>query len=700
MPHVKLERALAGGLVSELVRGRSVLIGPNSSGSLLGLHTPLHPHHATVSMLEFHGFALETLLSGSTIRQPGTVPTLCVLFVLVGWNIFLYQWINMRLASWLTVGLMALYVLMAWAVFSLTAFWPPIAEALVAQVGVFLLVFREKSIVRELALRRMLLAASAQLQERVAATSFYASQEHWTQVVTMLSQTLDLNRLILLDRVIGDHRVREVIAWQCSLDDIYERRRDYHREPYNTAIRERRLVKTVERRFFHSASATEDQYLKPLIFAGDVFGFWAFAIEPEKAAAIPQFETVIDEFASQITMLLYRRQQWLEQHHAEMRHNVQRYLQLEGGDQTYKSLDTSVTFLTQRLNRLENVFAHLGVATIVYNLFGNVLHANTRMVELMKFSTFMPYHMTALDLIVVLYGVDIGEARGFIRRIIFEKDTITIPAILPKHHENSYILNISPIVHGDSNYINNIDEIHPFHIIGILCELVDVSDIQKIHDIKIKLIKWVYDQTRHDLQSIIQSKPLVEKEYLTEDSQKQNMSTLTSTINNFSSILENINSILNIDSQHRNMNVYPADIKDMIDLSLQQFQRESSFKNIVFFVNGPDHTSLAFTSPTEMKYVVHAILSLLIDDAVDNSNIIIDVHEEMGEILCAFSNTGFGMPNDRLQEYLLGDADVISDKFKKLRQAFHFVSKWDADLQAWSDMGVGMRFHVKLKGFM
>jgi len=83
------------------------------------------------------------------------------------------------------------------------------------------------------ALRRM-----ARLQDYMLPPDFYKLDEHWGQVITFVDQTLNLNRVIFLEKVEGDHRVREVQALRCSLDDIDERRRDFERVPYSDAIAE------------------------------------------------------------------------------------------------------------------------------------------------------------------------------------------------------------------------------------------------------------------------------------------------------------------------------------------------------------------------------------------------------------------------------------------------------------------------------
>jgi hypothetical protein len=109
---------------------------------------------------------------------------------------------------------------------------------------------------------------------------------------------------------------------------------------------------------------------------------------------------------------------------------------------------------------------------------------------------------------------------------------------------------------------------------------------------------------------------------------------------------------------------------------------------------------LAFASPTQLKYAIHTILDLLTNDAIDDSQITIEVQDDMEEIRCTFSNTGFGMPNASLQNYLYGSADVDSEAFIKLRQIINEVRRWAATLDATSEMGVGLRFCLQLKAFL
>ncbi len=88
LPKVALHRALAGGLVPELIEGRYVLIDTKPMHSARvketsKLYTPLHPHHGKRSMLEYHGLALDTLLSGQTVIELGRLHLFFLLLILL-----------------------------------------------------------------------------------------------------------------------------------------------------------------------------------------------------------------------------------------------------------------------------------------------------------------------------------------------------------------------------------------------------------------------------------------------------------------------------------------------------------------------------------------------------------------------------------------------------------------------------------------
>ena len=93
----------------------------------------------------------------------------------------------------------------------------------------------------------------------------------------MINQSLNLKRMIFLERVPNDHRLKEIKAFECSIHDVVDLRRDYERTPYSTVIQEQKpLLQT--KPYLLPLAVEDQQYLAPLMFAGDVLGFWAFTV--------------------------------------------------------------------------------------------------------------------------------------------------------------------------------------------------------------------------------------------------------------------------------------------------------------------------------------------------------------------------------------------------------------------------------------
>ncbi|RME40330.1 MAG: CHASE2 domain-containing protein, partial [Deltaproteobacteria bacterium] len=278
LPRLTLSRLLAGGAIPELVKNRVVLIGFASTSEIPGVKTPISPPGMTTSLLDVRGAALHTLLTGRFIHRPGLPALFGMLLVVTLVSLLVFHWLDSRRATVsASLAIFAAYVLTGLYLFKTVQLWLPIVALASAQLLFFVLFYREKAMLHDETMRAMLLELSEELKKRVTPASFYETREHWQQVANMLYQTLDLERLILLERVEGDHRLREVQALNCSLDDIEERRRDYERQPYKRAIEENGPVR-LERQYLRNRGEGEEEYLVPLVFAGDVMGFWAFTV--------------------------------------------------------------------------------------------------------------------------------------------------------------------------------------------------------------------------------------------------------------------------------------------------------------------------------------------------------------------------------------------------------------------------------------
>jgi signal transduction histidine kinase len=120
---------------------------------------------------------------------------------------------------------------------------------------------------------------------------------------------------------------------------------------------------------------------------------------------------------------------------------------------------------------------------------------------------------------------------------------------------------------------------------------------------------------------------------------------------------------------------------------------------VSFIADLPELMSLVMASPEQLAEVLKTILLVLINDAVSETSIKIRVMSSGAFVHYHFHNNGFGLPTERLHEYLHGDVDIVIDEFRRLRMAFRQVQAWGGTFDASTELGKGMVFELKLRGF-
>jgi len=689
LPAASLESLLQGALVSELVQGRTVLVGPALALGQPGLHTPTTSDSQAMSLLEFQGHALDTLLSGRMPRKLGGLATLLVLMVLTLPTLLVYQRLEVRLASWLTLGLLALHALVAVLLFSSLRVFPPVVELILAQGLLFVLALRGKALLASLAIDSLLQHLAARLRERLWPTSFYVSAEHWSQVINMVNQTLDLNRVIFLERVEADHRVREIKALNCSLEDIDEKRRDYERTPYSTAIEARRPIAV--KGYLKRVERDEEQYLVPLAFAGEILGFWAFGVEPDKAAAIPLFDGVVRDFGDQISELLYHRQRVLKEESSGS--PLLRLVRLQRELELYRALSRTMALVERRLGRVESLLDDLSTAAIMYDLFGRVLEANTRMLDLLRVEGLAPYNMTALDLVSALTGHAPAQCRRFLRKVIIDKAPVSLPVALAGGR--SFALSLRALQARDLQ--GDPEEAAPFQLTGILCELVDTTSLSRLFDVKSHLMQRLGVQLRGDLAALEAAASRLATRELPEQEGREAASNVHERVVGALATIDECQQYLdrNGDSAER----FPVDPSTPLERALEGLQPSARARGLTFERVQPKVMSPVFASPTLLQDVFGSVLGHLAEDALGGTSMRIQVREDTSWVTFSFANRGFGMPNDRFQAWLFSDENGGSDAARKLRTAIRWVRDWGGVVEAESEVGSGTRIELRFQRF-
>ena len=696
IPVLAAERVLKGGGIAELVADKHVLVGFTDDVFLPGVHTPVSGAQDSIPVLMFQGYALDTLLRQQIPTPLPAWATMLIILVIAGFSVFIYQWLNLRMATWVSLVLVGFYVAGAGLLLILSLWWLPVVEMVITQALMFVAIFRHKAVREEQGLRQIALSGAARMEEHFTPPNFYSSTEHWAQVINLVNQTLDLKRAIFLERIPGDHRLREIRALNCSLEDIKEQRRDYERMPYSTAIEANGPVK-LDVRMYMEVYEGEDQYLVPLLFAGDVLGFWAFGVESEKAAAIPMFLARVRDYGQQISELLYHRQQWLARQ--AQSNFLSQYLRIDSDNAVYKTLRDTSELMGRRLRSLEDVFDGLGTATVLYDLFGSLVQANKRMAELLQGANLPAYDMTALDLITAVSDMDAAQARHALRYVVLERGTVTLPGNVPGAEEASLVLNIRPLIHSEAAGVDD-NKPRPFELVGILFELMDVTNFRRLYRLKEQLMDRLSINVRNDMESIVLAVGLLMDGEPTREKQQRVGAIAQEKVAEAVESLEQAQHYLDLDISGAPLERYPIEPRPLAEAAVSHRAALASERRVTVTPDTNVLVGMVLAEPVALTELLQTLLAIVIDDAVEDSKVVLTMRHVGPWVMFEFKNEGFGIPNERLQSYLFGTGDVMSEEFKKLRATMATIRKWDGELEATSEVGLGVHFVLKLKGFL
>lgn len=689
IPIIEMDRLLKGELIESLIKDSVVLMG-YVDPLLPQLSTPI----GVISFSLYQAHALDTLLNSNEIYHLNFVAMMLVTTLMVFVLLILLPRISEKYQLFSFVLMVFLTLLFSWFMLSVADVWILTGTLLITEIAVFVMLYYERNRQHTMQLRKMALKSTASVEHRWLPQNFYTSEEHWTQIANMVSQTFSLNRTIFLERVKGEHRVTEIKALNCSLDDINEMRRDYHRKPYTLATDTGGVVK-LDSEYLANPDEGEVQYLAPLNFAGEVLGFWALGLKEIKPAEENKMLYAIQQFSMQIAEMLYHREQWLV-HKTYQDKPWVKLMNLQFDERPYASINRAINFLSQRLIVMESVMDGMETSAVVYDLFGRVVQTNDSMSDLLSSVDLAPYSMTAADLISQLTSCNLTDARDYLSYVILDKGTISLPVNYKKLNRG-YMLSVRGLSNkGDS--VPEDGDVRPFEIIGILCELTDTTHISEIYGQKEEMIEQLTSCLRNDLSSISIACDLAIDTRSNPDNKMKLLNMVKDKVGSLGSSVVKVNEIMQSDLVVQKLAHYPVESKKPL-LSVIELLKKEQKKNVRIQTEFPFHLPLVLASPSELKTTYEAILKLLYSDVVEDGKINIKIIHRSAFIEYEFSNEGFGMPNEQLQSYINNEDMLQTDEFKMLRTIKHQVIDWGGKFEAYSALGEGIKFKLYLESF-
>ncbi|MDC0662940.1 hypothetical protein [Marinobacter sp. SS21] len=699
LPSVSEQQVLAGEVVRELVEQRVVLLGSPESQSQPGY--PVPGNARPLNQLEMQGLIWTTAANQAGLQLPsGVLPLLAVILAFTI-NLLIFQWLSPAYGAAYLLASTLLIAAIGWVLLQYGARVMPVVDLAVTQLASLLFFYQAKRQKEDQAISRMLAETNATLFERYIPEAFNDAESPWPKLVVFINQQLNLNRSILLERVEKDHRVREIQALNCSIDDIGEQRRDYERSPYSDALQRRGPLRP-QRPFFNATGEQEREYLTPLIYAGDILGFWALTVTPEGQWSQEAFEANVASFAAQISELLYHRQQLQEQ---ELRQNRlgRRMLALEAGRDHHDQLRSALDLLDNRLLTLEAVFDNLNAGAILYDLFGQILQANERARDIVAQSGLSLYNVTAVDLIRDLCELPLEDARSQLRHATLKRAEVRLP-IRPLAGYHSLLLYIRPIKSADSELETAVSpsRVTPFKLLGLAFEFTDISQTRNALGFRDDLFGQLFKNVRNQISRITLTARLTANEVQGTAGGERLLDTLEQTVTGMDSAINHIEDQLG--ETHTTLALkssVPINLVRLVDDAITDLDKTLNEKRLKVTRDWPFIASLIWADPDVLRLLISRMLTLLSNDAMPGSEIQItlgEFAEPRHLIALSVENAGYGLPQATLESIqskpaseLLNSDDPVEETLGLLKALEH----WGGTGSVSAAVGKGFSFHLE-----
>lgn len=609
-PRMKLNQVLSLDLIDDVVRGRVILIGPAGNGFSRTVVTPITEGNRQVTELEYHGYALDTLLRGTPVASLHPIAKGLVVIGIWLVCLLILQPMPFRkavlTASFLALGLVSF----AWLLLS-QGFHLPVLGSILVIGSSLVSIFLSKTESQNQALARLATETNLAASGRLAGQSVPFDDAFWSHVLAMVDQILPLTRVVLLERGNGGKHVREVRSLRCTVNVIEERRRDFWRAPYSTAIEKGEAIEVGK--YLMAAEPGEHQFLAPLVWSGQVLGFWVFGIHRSQMTNRSTLMHAINVLSKQLSELMFERRQNMMQlaTTASWREHL-----IDQRDLSIQTLSQHLNMIDRHINVLEDMFNGLEAPTMVYDLFGRPLVSNARMKSLLQAAEVQAEAQSVADLLETVCSLSSEEARAALVGVVFNGDSFEREA---RVGNTRYVLHVSRL-RNSAVQVTSGEEVLQ-HIHGLMIQLLPVTNLEK--------------REREHSQRLLRGTELPPDGEGSLGAQEGEES---------------------------------VDVLHAVEEAIASTASSPEHEALSFAVNAPKSNAKVLANPRKLKDILTALIRFLAEDSKQQGKITVNLDTNEEGLVIALQNNGFGMPNEKLQAMLDGPALPKSDYLRRIKQ--------------------------------
>lgn len=679
-----IPRLDAGGLAGsasqrEAIAGRIVLRVPTPD-------TPAHvtPMYATDGLLEPstpYAMVLDALVRGRAIRwaPAGTDVLLAALLALL-------LHLALRRSSYrttLTVPLLAsVPVLLAYAAALHLGRLQVGATASLVVIAAFVL----RTILRR---NRVLVETLVEVDHRLTGLVGQplgqgfdlATDVVWEHANRFLTEFFDLRRSVMLELPPGTTHLRPAASFGCNPGDIIEKRRDYRRAPFSSALV--RALPTAPSRPFLPAQDGVSDLITPLLAADQLVGFWAFSVALAPGASPDALATEAARYANEVAKVILR----AGHRNAPTDSTSNRWPTLTR--LRARLLDGAMQ-AREQVAAYRDVFASVGHPIAVCDLLGRMQFANPAFEEFAETLGQPLLAMSVTGMLEAQCDLTPGAAKETMRHAMLGTGADSRLPMRARPGDIPRVLLLRPILRHAPESTGLATS--PFDLLGMILEIV--PDARRAEAAQ-RLGQAAAHYARRTEATLAAIGRTVEALGVNAGSQEQLERMLVSGRDDARQLLQQAEVLPGLDEAAATSR--PLDLEQVLQRVRQANARAARDKNVEIQVAARAVPHVA-ASEEPLARLLRSLVALLVDDAAPGSVVEVScVVPDGASVELRIGNEGYGMPAWHVQEVLGDGAQApLRSQASLLEQVAHAGAMLDGSIRFRLEAELGKGYRATL----
>lgn len=640
-PHIGSRSLLKGNLIKELIKDKIVIIGPKYSRRFYML-TPTTKGDSRMSRLEIRGNMVASLINENYATKLGAIPAIFLLGLV---TLISFHVARQTTKHWLPTLLLA-HVILTLALtavcYWLTSVWLPATALLLAGlvstiVATMQRFSRLEDYVQFWKIRSTVREAHVKSRFEVDA---------WQAIGDVTYQMFQPTRVVMMELLPGATHLRRVRSIGCDYSQIFEKRLDYKRSPFWDAIESKQPYQSPNRGFFTANPGVKEvEYMLPLVRGMRTYGVMAIAVDAATMEKWHDFDSFLSRFCVEMTQLIAGSQDAMHENSRRLE-LIQRCSALPE-ERAFVDLQNNSQLQDDLIERVDIAFDCSESAMATFDIYGRIIRRNSHLNRLLQKTELSGSGPTCIDVIAAISGQSLNSARRTFREVIL-KNKKGQHLVNPTLSDVPMMMYIKPMKLQEDEARTSI-ETH-----GLLLEVVDGRVFQELQ-------QWNHELSKSLVPDVL--KNATQLEHTTSKLHKQRPEEDHALNDLFGSVGETVAEIVSTlescqDLRSRQVTESPDNFFLLNAISVWRGAKgrlEEDFAQRSITIC--DDNSIAeevkvFANPILLDRTFGKILTFLLDNAFDESEIKLEIIPQVDGFEFLLTNQGGGTPIDTLRKSL------------------------------------------------